>query len=375
MRARIRKLCMAPAFLLVWGCSSSNDATLFIDGGSGSGNAATGGVSGSGGSAGNGTGGTAGSSGGSAGVSTGGAGGVAGAAAAAGASGGGGAATGGSSGTGGSPCGNGAVDPGEQCDGANLAGHSCATVVGPKASGQLGCSEQCSFDTSKCCLPSCGGKSCGPDGCGGECGTCSSNQVCQTGQCVCVPSCSGKQCGSDGCGGVCGTCQTGTSCSNGQCVCAKQCSGKTCGPDGCGGTCGTCSATQYCYNQSICISCTTECLPSTSTTAGSSQNCYAWHQANSCTYCNSTCGLSGHMYTCGGTGAPPLSSCQKLTAAGATDSSYCCPQATCVRYTNGDAYCVQNGKPPKGYSCAPGASPPASCVKQTYGSTEWFCCP
>ncbi|MBW2995161.1 hypothetical protein KY312_02320 [Candidatus Woesearchaeota archaeon] len=34
----------------------------------------------------------------------------------------------------------------------------------------------------------------------------------------CVPSCDGKQCGDDGCGGSCGTCNTGESCNAGVCV-------------------------------------------------------------------------------------------------------------------------------------------------------------
>jgi len=36
----------------------------------------------------------------------------------------------------------------------------------------------------------------------------------------CVPSCSGKECGDDGCGGTCGTCEDGLTCdANGQCIC------------------------------------------------------------------------------------------------------------------------------------------------------------
>ena len=58
------------------------------------------------------------------------------------------------------------------------------------------------------CIPSCGGKQCGPDGCGGSCGWCSASQSCQGGQCVdpgdCVPQCAGKKIGEDDeCGGVC----------------------------------------------------------------------------------------------------------------------------------------------------------------------------
>jgi hypothetical protein len=34
----------------------------------------------------------------------------------------------------------------------------------------------------------------------------------------CTPSCVGKQCGTDGCGGICGTCSAGKTCQNGICV-------------------------------------------------------------------------------------------------------------------------------------------------------------
>ncbi len=61
---------------------------------------------------------------------------------------------------------------------------------------------------------------------------------------ACTPSCNGKQCGSDGCGGSCGTCSAGTTCNaSGTCdanACVPNCNGKTCGDDGCGGSCGTC---------------------------------------------------------------------------------------------------------------------------------------
>jgi hypothetical protein len=56
------------------------------------------------------------------------------------------------------------------------------------------------------CQPDCTGKSCGPDGCGGECGSCSEPSFCSTGgQCEpCVPDCAGRACGDDSCGGRCG---------------------------------------------------------------------------------------------------------------------------------------------------------------------------
>jgi hypothetical protein len=52
------------------------------------------------------------------------------------------------------------------------------------------------------CTPSCTGRACGDNGCGGQCGTCAFGQSCTAaGQCeqICVPNCTGKQCGDDGC--------------------------------------------------------------------------------------------------------------------------------------------------------------------------------
>ena len=74
------------------------------------------------------------------------------------------------------------------------------------------------FDvTVTCCTPSCDGKACGPDGCGGECGGCAPGEACMLGSC-CKPSCSNTPCGaSDGCGGQC-TCPMDKACVNHQCV-------------------------------------------------------------------------------------------------------------------------------------------------------------
>jgi len=169
------------------------------------------------------------------------------------------------------------------------------------------------YPLSTICIPSCTGKQCGDDGCGGSCGSCvqppaascidastlrhyASPGTCTVGQCSyaptdtlcpngcqnalcvnCTPSCGGKQCGDDGCGGSCGTCSqppakacldpstlryypTPGTCSAGACSyvpvdtpcplgckdtvclgCTPSCSGKPCGSDdGCGGSCGAC---------------------------------------------------------------------------------------------------------------------------------------
>jgi agmatine/peptidylarginine deiminase len=117
------------------------------------------------------------------------------------------------------------------------------------------------------CTPSCGGKQCGDDGCGGSCGTCAAGQACDAGQCVGEPTCT-NECtegqvgcvdaatpftcaqGSDGCWDkvpvACGTNQT---CDDGVCVdltCTPDCGGKVCGDDGCGGSCGACAAGEQC---------------------------------------------------------------------------------------------------------------------------------
>lgn len=65
------------------------------------------------------------------------------------------------------------------------------------------------------CVPSCSGRQCGSDGCGGSCGTCGSGQTCnQYGQCVssgssgdpcwnCISSCRGLPGCCTGCGCIC----------------------------------------------------------------------------------------------------------------------------------------------------------------------------
>ncbi len=108
---------------------------------------------------------------------------------------------------------------------------SCVGHCGSDAPAGCGCSPGCKADGTCCsdyqtacaCRPDCTGKQCGPDGCGGTCGTCSgSTPYCDADQqCLaqCQPKCDGAQCGDDGCGGSCGTCAAGSSCSwNRQCV-------------------------------------------------------------------------------------------------------------------------------------------------------------
>jgi hypothetical protein len=114
------------------------------------------------------------------------------------------------------------------------------------------------------CQPNCAGKQCGSDGCGGTCGQCFGNNICQNGICVpnCTPNCAGKQCGDDGCGGMCGSCQVNYACVAGICQanCQPQCAGKQCGPDGCNGTCGSCGFGEICNNGMCESACEPDCV-------------------------------------------------------------------------------------------------------------------
>ena len=48
-------------------------------------------------------------------------------------------------------CGNHRINPGEQCDGRQLGGETCASVtMGARPNGKLKCTRRCTFDTSKC---------------------------------------------------------------------------------------------------------------------------------------------------------------------------------------------------------------------------------
>ena len=101
------------------------------------------------------------------------------------------------------------------------------------------------------CTPACENKSCGDDGCGGTCGTCTEERP------FCTPVCFGQECGDDGCGGSCGECPDGAPfCVKGACSseqCQPQCLGKACGDDGCGGTCGECASANHICQAGICI--------------------------------------------------------------------------------------------------------------------------
>jgi len=143
-----------------------------------------------------------------------------------------------------------------QCAGGGPCEPQCVSSDGQvKECGPDGCGGSCGtcpgesycspdFTCVEDCLPNCEGKICGSDGCGGSCGECPPGFECnQQGMCQaqCLPNCVGKQCGDDGCGGTCGVCPPGLTCIDYMCTtCTPDCADKQCGDDGCGGLCGTC---------------------------------------------------------------------------------------------------------------------------------------
>jgi hypothetical protein len=201
-------------------------------------------------------------------------------------------------------CGNGLCDIAETCEtcpadcGCN--GHACLRGA--------------------CCVPSCTGKTCGDDGCGGSCAPgCNKGFLCDGGQCVDMPSCgngsceptlkedcsscpfdcvcstgrrclastccdpaatcTGKQCGSDGCGGTCGPCGPGASCLDGRCKGDVFCGNGACEP---GETCSNCPADCGCAAGQTCTVSGSCCTPQCSGKDCGSDGCGG--------ACPSTCG-------------------------------------------------------------------------------------
>ncbi len=194
-------------------------------------------------------------------------------------------------------CDNGAprvvtCQPGETCGLDAVAGHMACLTDGS-------------------CVPSCTGRACGPDGCGGLCGHCQPGQRCLDGQCsgtVCTPEdCAGRECGDNGCGGSCGTCAAGEACSaSGLCVpsgpCEPDCTGRVCGGDGCGGSCGNCGP------RDTCVEATGQCVPPGCTPDCTGRQCGPDGCGGRCGLCagSQTCDEGGHCVAVAPTGCPDV---------------------------------------------------------------------
>ena len=226
-------------------------------------------------------------------------------------------------GVGGDVSGDGACVP--ECEGrvcgSDGCGGSCGACEGDEICNASGL---CSAG----CAPKCEGLVCGDDGCGGSCGTCAADQTCAAGQCEggCVPACDGKACGPDGCGGDCGLCTVGQSCdAQGQCQddCVPDCDGKECGIDGCGGSCGGCPMGQTCNIAGLCEGgCAPACDGKACGDDGCGGSCGACPAGEACTAtgkceacapacdgkvcgsdgCGGTCGACGPDEICDATG-------------------------------------------------------------------------
>jgi uncharacterized protein (TIGR03382 family) len=102
-----------------------------------------------------------------------------------------------------------------------------------------------------------------PNNCGSCGNTCGQNEQCVSGNCICTPDCTGKECGPDGCGGSCGTCTAPFECNpQGQCVCpagTQDCSGDCVDlgsdPDHCGSCDNACGAGEDCKNGGCVAAC------------------------------------------------------------------------------------------------------------------------
>jgi hypothetical protein len=172
----------------------------------------------------------------------------------------------------------------------------------PACDPPCGDGEMCVGGECIVCVSDCDGKSCGSDGCGGDCGECPDGSICQDNLCATVgceelaeAGCGGCACETcvcemdafccdtlwdnicadaclDSCGGCpapdpfcgdlvcngeedCDTCTKDCGCADGQvcdggtCVdCVPSCDGLDCGDNGCGGSCGDCAEEEECVD-------------------------------------------------------------------------------------------------------------------------------
>jgi|GEM_PF-5168088 len=237
----------------------------------------------------------------------------------------------------GNKCGAGTCPSGQSCDAAG----QCECIVNECAKDETQCKTAQSFFTCKVisgcgkwgppescplyhecndgadplceCVPQCTGKSCGGDKCGSECGTCDSDQTCNSGQCLCaVNECAAatcidkktykscvktaeNQCGSFSEVQSCGANESCKASADPVCQCdpAIACALKSCGSDGCGGECAPgCESNEKCQSGS-CICKTDECE------FNGQKECVGSSAYRECTVVNG-CGKWGSKINCSG---------------------------------------------------------------------------
>ncbi len=194
----------------------------------------------------------------------------------------------GGGGGGGPSCGDGVVDTGEDCDGSNLDGATCTSIGQGFTGGALACASDCSFDTSECTAPpNCGNGAidAGEDCDGGNLngGTCATE---------------GFSSGTIACGGGClyDTSQCYT-CGNGTVQGPEVCDGANLGGQTCislghdGGTL-ACAANCLSFNQNPCTDCGDGTLEGAEVCDGSNlggQTCQSQGFSGGTLACNGTC--------------------------------------------------------------------------------------
>jgi len=180
------------------------------------------------------------------------------------------------------------------------------------------------------CVPQCQDKECGPNGCGGLCGTCGSQlESCINGKCVVPAVCGDGKCEKDK-GENCGTCTqdcmcgVGEVCFNAACCTPKNCATESweCGlhSNDCGGQvrCGTCAEHQACDNG--------RCVDQPFCGDGTCQD------TETCNSCLSDCGECCGNGTCDQDFGENCANCAADCACGQGQTCFqgsCCTPRTC----------------------------------------------
>ncbi|MFN8589876.1 MAG: pentapeptide repeat-containing protein [Thermomicrobiales bacterium] len=234
---------------------------------------------------------------------------------------------------------------GKQCgaDGCGSGGTcgTCPDGLACNAEGQCVCTPQsCGSgccDSKGACQPGTTNQACGKNG--ETCAACGAGDTCQKQVCAtCIPDCAGKKCGPNGCGGSCGSCADGQVCLDGECICdARSC------PDGCcangpglpgvcrsgsnrqacgagGEQCAACPAGKDCIGQQ-CLTCSPQTCP------------------HGCCAIDGTCQSGNAFGACGGPGGGPCASCNGQQTCENHQCVTCGPTCICT----GQSICTDPG--------------------------------
>jgi hypothetical protein len=108
-------------------------------------------------------------------------------------------------------------DCGDRVCGDDGCGGTCGACAGDETCGDGVCLCGGDLCDGTCCGGACIDLDADTDHCGACDAACAAGEVCSSGVCACTPDCNGKTCGDDGCGGTCGTCTLPELCDEGAC--------------------------------------------------------------------------------------------------------------------------------------------------------------